>query len=101
VFGPLQDALNTVWGVKAKPGGGIWAFFAQPLLFFRDGRRGLFPSVGLPNNRERAQGVQSLYQSVMPGGIVIAIREISARKVANRRQRSAIAPAETAVMQPI
>src|SRR5881392_2219449 len=22
VFGQLQDALNTIWGVKAKPGGG-------------------------------------------------------------------------------
>ena len=25
VFGELQDALNTVWGVEAKPGGGILA----------------------------------------------------------------------------
>ena len=24
VFGQLQDALNTIWGVKAKPGTGIW-----------------------------------------------------------------------------
>src|SRR6266576_3739965 len=24
VFGQLQDALNTIWSVKAKPGGGIW-----------------------------------------------------------------------------
>src|SRR5437762_3663511 len=24
VFGQLQDALNTVWGVKAKPGAGLW-----------------------------------------------------------------------------
>src|SRR5204862_8171399 len=26
VFGQLQDALNTIWGVKAKPGLGIWGF---------------------------------------------------------------------------
>ncbi len=26
VFGQLQDALNTIWGLKAKPGAGIWGF---------------------------------------------------------------------------
>jgi membrane protein len=26
VFGQLQDALNTIWEVKAKPGAGIWGF---------------------------------------------------------------------------
>jgi membrane protein len=26
VFGQLQDALNTIWGVKAKPGAGILGF---------------------------------------------------------------------------
>jgi membrane protein len=34
VFGQLQDALNTVWGVKAKPGGGIWAFLRSRFLSF-------------------------------------------------------------------
>jgi membrane protein len=32
VFGQLQDALNTVWGVKAKPGAGIWAFIRARFL---------------------------------------------------------------------
>ncbi|PYI89429.1 MAG: ribonuclease BN [Verrucomicrobia bacterium] len=34
VFGQLQDALNTVWGVKAKPGGGIWGFLRSRFLSF-------------------------------------------------------------------
>ena len=34
VFGQLQDALNTVWGVKAKPGGGIWGFLRARFLSF-------------------------------------------------------------------
>src|SRR5437660_7857770 len=34
VFGQLQDALNTIWGVKAKPGGGIWAFLRARFLSF-------------------------------------------------------------------
>src|SRR5438132_9113052 len=34
VFGQLQDALNTIWGVKAKPGGGIWGFVRSRFLSF-------------------------------------------------------------------
>src|SRR5437016_3602759 len=34
VFGQLQDALNTIWGVKAKPGGGIWGFLRSRFLSF-------------------------------------------------------------------
>jgi membrane protein len=34
VFGQLQDALNTVWGVKAKPGLGIRGFLRSRFLSF-------------------------------------------------------------------
>jgi membrane protein len=34
VFGQLQDALNTVWGVKAKPGLGVWGFLRSRFLSF-------------------------------------------------------------------
>ena len=34
VFGQLQDALNTVWGVKAKPGAGIKGFLRARFLSF-------------------------------------------------------------------
>ena len=34
VFGQLQDALNTVWGVKPKPGAGIWGFVKTRFLSF-------------------------------------------------------------------
>ena len=34
VFGQLQDALNTVWSVKPKPGGGIWGFIRARFLSF-------------------------------------------------------------------
>lgn len=38
VFGELQDALNTIWRVKAKPNAGIWAylrnrFFSLSMVF--------------------------------------------------------------------
>jgi membrane protein len=32
VFGELQDALNTIWGVKAKPNAGIWAYIRNRFL---------------------------------------------------------------------
>lgn len=32
VFGQLQDALNTIWEVKPKPGQGIWGFIRQRFL---------------------------------------------------------------------
>src|SRR5207247_6974382 len=32
VFGQLQDALNTIWEVKAKPGRGIWGFIRDRFL---------------------------------------------------------------------
>jgi membrane protein len=34
VFGQLQDALNTIWGVKLKPSGGIWGFLRARFLSF-------------------------------------------------------------------
>jgi membrane protein len=34
VFGQLQDSLNTIWEVKAKPGGGIWGLARQRFLSF-------------------------------------------------------------------
>jgi membrane protein len=34
VFGQLQDSLNTIWEVKAKPGVGIWGFVRNRFLSF-------------------------------------------------------------------
>ncbi len=34
VFGQLQESLNTIWGVKAKPGAGIWGFLRARFLSF-------------------------------------------------------------------
>ena len=34
VFGQLKDALNSIWGVQLKPGGGIFASLKQYLLSF-------------------------------------------------------------------
>lgn len=34
VFGQLQDALNTIWEVKPKPGQGVWGFVRSRFLSF-------------------------------------------------------------------
>ncbi len=34
IFGQLQDALNTVWGVKPKPGAGVMGFIRARFLSF-------------------------------------------------------------------
>ncbi|HYZ75020.1 MAG TPA: YhjD/YihY/BrkB family envelope integrity protein [Chthoniobacterales bacterium] len=34
IFGQLQDALNTIWDVKPKPGQGIWGFIRARFLSF-------------------------------------------------------------------
>src|SRR5213082_2914136 len=34
VFGQLQDALNTIWGVKVKPCAGVWGFLRVRFLSF-------------------------------------------------------------------
>src|SRR4051812_15354480 len=34
VFGQLQDALNTIWGVAPKPGRGVWGFIRDRFLSF-------------------------------------------------------------------
>ena len=34
VFGQLQDALNTIWGVKAKPGAAFWDYIRIRFLSF-------------------------------------------------------------------
>jgi membrane protein len=34
IFGQLQDALNTIWSVKPKPGQGIWGFIRARFLSF-------------------------------------------------------------------
>lgn len=34
LFGQLQDALNTIWEVQPKPGGGVWAIVKTRFLSF-------------------------------------------------------------------
>src|SRR5438477_5871843 len=73
VFGQLQNALNIIWGVKAKPGGGISGFIRSRFLSFA-----LIAGIGflLLVSLVIEAGIKSFshyLQSVLPGALTIII----------------------------
>lgn len=73
VFGQLQDALNTIWGVKAKPGGGIWGFLRSRFLSFAMVGGVCFLLLVSLTLEGLLKGFSHYVQSVLPGGIVVAM----------------------------
>src|SRR5438034_6175567 len=73
VFGQLQDALNTIWGVKAKPGGGIWAFLRSRFLSFAMVAGVCFLLLVSLTLESMLKGFSHYIQRALPGGIVIAM----------------------------
>src|SRR5215467_6650132 len=72
VFGQLQDALNTIWGVKAKPGRGIWGFLRNRFLSFAMVAGICFLLLVSLTIEALLKGFSQYVQPVLPGGIVIA-----------------------------
>jgi membrane protein len=73
VFGQLQDALNTIWGVKAKPGGGIWGFLRVRFLSFAMVGGICFLLLVSLVLEGVLKGFSHYVQAALPGGIVIAM----------------------------
>ena len=73
VFGQLQDALNTIWGVKAKPGAGIWGFLRSRFLSFAMVGGVCFLLLVSLTLESVLKGFSHYIQGVLPGGIVIAM----------------------------
>jgi membrane protein len=73
VFGQLQDALNTIWGVKAKPGTGIWGFLRARFLSFAMVGGIFFLLLVSLAIEALLKGFSHYVQSVLPGGILIAV----------------------------
>src|SRR5436190_2310955 len=73
VFGQLQDALNTIWGVKAKPGAGLWGFLRSRFLSFAMVGGICFLLLVSLAIEALLKGFSHYVQSVLPGGIVIAV----------------------------
>src|SRR6266545_2145021 len=73
VFGQLQDALNTIWGVKAKPSRGIWGFVRNRFLSFAMVAGISFLLLVSLAIEALLKAFSHHVQSVLPGGIVIAV----------------------------
>src|SRR6266699_4513857 len=73
VFGQLQDALNTIWGVKAKPSRGIWGFLRSRFLSFAMVAGICFLLLVSLAIEALLKAFSHHVQSVLPGGIVIAV----------------------------
>ncbi len=73
MFGQLQDALNTIWGVKAKSGGGIWAFLRSRFLSFAMIGGVCFLLLVSLMLESVLKAFSHYVQSMLPGGIVIAV----------------------------
>ncbi len=73
VFGQLQDALNTIWGVKAKPGLGIWGFLRTRFLSFAMVAGVCFLLLVSLAIEALLKGFSHFIQAALPGGMSIAI----------------------------
>src|SRR5437868_3338580 len=73
VFGQLQNALNTIWGVKAKPGTGIAGFIRSRFLSFAMVAGVCFLLLVSLVFESLLEGFSHHIQAIFPGGIVIAL----------------------------
>jgi membrane protein len=73
VFGQLQDALNTIWGVKAKPGGGMWGFLRTRFLSFAMVAGVCFLLLVSLTLESLLKAFSHYVQSILPGGITVAL----------------------------
>jgi membrane protein len=73
VFGQLQDALNTIWGVKAKPGAGITGFIRSRFLSFAMVAGVCFLLLVSLVLESVLKSFSHYVQAMFPEGIVIAL----------------------------
>lgn len=73
VFGQLQNALNTIWGVKAKPGAGIAGFIRSRFLSFAMVAGVCFLLLVSLVLESLLKNFSHYVQAMFSGGIVIAL----------------------------
>src|SRR5216117_772199 len=73
VFGQLQDALNTIWGVKAKPGEGIISFIRARFVSFAMLGGVFFLLLVSLTIEALLKGFSQYVQHALPGGLTIAV----------------------------
>ena len=73
VFGQLQDALNTIWGVKAKPGEGMMSFLRARFISFAMLGGVFFLLLVSLTIEALLKGFSHYVQNALPGGLAIAV----------------------------
>jgi membrane protein len=73
VFGQLQDALNTIWDVKAKPTRGVWGFLRNRFLSFAMVAGVCFMLLVSLTLESLLNAFSHYVQSVLPGGLMVAM----------------------------
>jgi membrane protein len=73
VFGELQGALNTIWGVKPKPGGGIMGFVRTRFLSFAMVGGVCFLLLASLTVETLLRAFNDYLKAMMPGGNVISL----------------------------
>jgi membrane protein len=69
VFGQLQEALNTIWGVKPKPGQGVWGFVRARFLSFAMVGGLCFLLLVSLTIESLLRGFNGYLKSMLPGGM--------------------------------
>ena len=72
VFGQLQDALNTIWGVKAKPGAAIWDYIRIRFLSFAMVAGVCFLLLVTLTIEAVIKGFSHYLEASLPGGAALA-----------------------------
>jgi membrane protein len=73
VFGQLQDALNTIWGLKPKPGAGLWGFLRARFLSFAMVAGVCFLLLVSLTVETVLRGLSGYLRSMLPGGDTLAL----------------------------
>ena len=73
VFGQLQDALNTIWGVKPRPGGGLMGFIRTRFLSFAMVGGVCFLLLVSLTVETLLRGLSEYLKNIMPGGDIVAL----------------------------
>jgi membrane protein len=73
VFGQLQDALNTIWDVKAKPTRGVWGFLRNRFLSFAMVAGVCFMLLVSLTLESLLKAFSHYVQSVLTGGLMVAM----------------------------
>jgi membrane protein len=73
VFGQLQDALNTIWGVKPKPGGGVMGFIRTRFLSFAMVGGVCFLLLASLTVETLLRGFSAYLKNLLPGGDIVAL----------------------------